>query len=163
MVQEYCFLTSCFRVIFLFFVAVTFFVALIVIDERRKEDKRRDCCVCCRAPAKSDDEPAEGEDATTEDLPFTDRLMLRYANFLLQPTIKAVVIIFYLGLLAGLAYSASLLTQEFNVSTNAGQEKPTIPPVTVLLLVALCPCVISHSPFIHFFFATTTVHGRSSQ
>lgn len=97
---------------------LTFFVALIVIDEQRIMDNRRDCCVCISVEKEEGEEEAEEEtnDSDTSDeseLPLSDRVMLKYADFLLRPWVKAVVIFVFTAMLAGFAYSASLLEQEF--------------------------------------------------
>jgi Niemann-Pick C1 protein len=94
---------------------VTFFVALIVIDEHRMQAKRRGCCVCIRAtgePASSGEGTQDNSNKPSE-LPLADRIMLWYADKLLLPAVKAAVLVIFAALLVGMAYSASLLKQEF--------------------------------------------------
>ena len=92
-----------------FIFQITFFVALIVIDQRRIEDNRRDCCFCCTAQ--------EVSEASTLDLSgksekhFADVLMAKYANWLLKPAIKWLVIAFFAGMLAFFSWRTSKLIQ----------------------------------------------------
>jgi Niemann-Pick C1 protein len=98
-----------------FLFQITFFVALIVIDQRRVEDNRRDCCFCCTAKDVSD--------APTLDLSgksekhFADRLMIRYADFLLKPVVKWTVIVLFAGMLGFFSWRTSQLTQFFDFTT----------------------------------------------
>jgi Niemann-Pick C1 protein len=92
-----------------FIFQITFFVALIVIDERRIQANRRDCCFCCTAANKSE--------ASTLDLSgepekhFADRLMARYADFLLRPVVKWVVIVVFAAMLGIFSWRTSELKQ----------------------------------------------------
>jgi Niemann-Pick C1 protein len=121
-----------------FIYQVTFFVALIAIDERRVRENRRDCCFWHTAATSLDEatpqvdtppvEAARVEaalppvEATTDDETriwiepkghIADRFMVWYGKFLMQPWVKCLVLIGFAGLFSGFAYSASLLTQEF--------------------------------------------------
>lgn len=99
-------------ILIIFLMMMTFFVAVIVIDQRRIEDNRRDCCFCCKAPEVSD---ASVRDMTgTPEQHFADRLMGKYADFLLKPAVKWVVIAFFAGMLAFFSWRTSLLTQHFD-------------------------------------------------
>ena len=95
-----------------FLYQITFFVAIIVIDERRIQGKRRDCCFCQGGP-KSEDKYDEVEASPGIQDSIADRAMLRYADFLLRPWVKGIVLVMFTLMLAGLSYSASLLEQEF--------------------------------------------------
>lgn len=96
-----------------FLYQITFFVAIIAIDERRIQDKRRDCCFCLSGPSKEEEEVAALTVEVQESM--ADRAMLRYADFLLRPWVKAAVLLVFTLMLAGFSYSASLLEQEFKV------------------------------------------------
>lgn len=88
---------------------ITFFIALIVIDQRRIQDNRRDCCFCCTVKDVSE--------ASTLDLSgqsekhFADKLMAKYANFLLKPSVKWMVIASFSALLGFFSWRTSLLSQ----------------------------------------------------
>ena len=90
-----------------FIYQITFFIALIVLDEQRVEAKKRDCFACMRAPegAQEDDEVPEGT--------IVDRFMAWYSDFILKPAVKVIVLAIFFAIFGGLAYSASLLKQEF--------------------------------------------------
>ena len=91
----------------------TFFVALVVIDERRVADKRRDCLVCCTVQGRVDNDGDEEDDDEPKESLF-DRMMGSFAEFLFKPWVKLLVVLSFMGLLSGCAYSASQLTQEFD-------------------------------------------------
>jgi len=97
-------------IFFDFLYQITFFVALIIIDERRVKEKRRDCLVCLAVKSRleNDEEEAEPKESSF------DRLMGHFADVLFRPWVKALVVVGFAGLLAGCAYSASKLTQEFD-------------------------------------------------
>lgn len=95
-----------------FFFQITFFVAIIVIDQKRIEDNRRDCCFCCAAKEVS---PASTQDlAGNSEAHFADRLMAKYADFLLKPAVKIVVIGVFMAMLGFFSWRASKLTQYFD-------------------------------------------------
>lgn len=88
---------------------LTFFVSCIVVDEKRIADRRRDCLVCFTVREdrrELDEECVDKKDVASE-------LMGRYAEFLLKPAVKAVVIVGFTVLAAVSAFSASKLEQEF--------------------------------------------------
>jgi Niemann-Pick C1 protein len=95
-----------------FLYQLTFFVALIVIDEKRIQDNRKDCCVCFSASSDMDEQ--NSIEKSEKQMPLADRIMLWYADKLLRPSVKVLVLAVFSAMLAGFAYSASLLTQEFN-------------------------------------------------
>ena len=108
-----------------FLYSVTMFIAIIVIDERRVDANRRDflCCI----PAKSQANKAtNNETASTHDEAaaggveqhhhsYVDRFMAAYADFLLQPVVKIVVLVVFAAMFGVFAWSTTLLKQEFTV------------------------------------------------
>jgi len=90
---------------------VTFFVALMTLDEKRIKDQRMDCCTCIRVRNVDEEENRDPDDSDMEH--FADRFMGWYAEKLLQPWLKAIVLLGLVALAAGAAYSASLLRQDF--------------------------------------------------
>jgi Niemann-Pick C1 protein len=91
-----------------FIFQVTFFVALIVIDQRRVDENRRDCCFCCTSKTSPE------ETSNKSQVHFADRLMARYADFLLKPAVKWTVIVLFTGLSGFFAWRTSKLTQHFD-------------------------------------------------
>jgi len=92
-----------------FIYQTTFFVALIVLDEQRVEAKKRDCFTCLKAPERAD---AEEDDQASEGT-IVDRFMVWYSEILMKPVVKVLVLAIFFAIFGGLAYSASLLKQEF--------------------------------------------------
>jgi Niemann-Pick C1 protein len=82
---------------------------LIVIDEKRVQEQRRDWLFCFAAPNRETQ-----TEIVAADKPLADRVMLWYANKLLRPWVKALVLIVFAGLLGGLAYSATKFEESFN-------------------------------------------------
>jgi len=95
-----------------FLFQISFFVAIIVIDQKRIEDNRRDCCFCCKA--------VDVSEASVRDLGghperhFADRIMAKYASFLLKPVVKWIVIILFATMLGLFSWRTSELTQYFD-------------------------------------------------
>ncbi|CAB9507719.1 Pick C1-like protein 1 [Seminavis robusta] len=129
-----------FTTIFIDFVfQITLFPAFIVLDERRIQAKKRDCCFWLPEKQTEDDEevqedstmPAikdaaletegsagsttssENSETCTKSIP--ERIMSTYAEILLRPHMKALVLVLFGALFGCCAYSATLLTQEFKV------------------------------------------------
>ncbi|KAL7558591.1 hypothetical protein ACA910_016211 [Epithemia clementina (nom. ined.)] len=121
-------------VVFIYLYQVTFFIAWIVLDERRIQHNKRDCCVCITAvkedPKDAEDEPEtkviSDEEPTAQEEDRNDNaetkqplgnmfdgFMARYAEFLLQPVVKVLVVVAFLALAAICAVSASKLSQQF--------------------------------------------------
>ena len=95
-----------------FIFQITFFVAIIVIDQKRIEDNRRDCCFCCTAKGVSE---ASAQDlAGNSEAHFADRLMSKYADFLLKPAVKFIVIGVFAAMLGFFSWRTSKLTQYFD-------------------------------------------------
>lgn len=121
---------------------VTFFVALLVMDEQRIQANRRDCLFCITVSKKKDTPttnnnhcaPTEEEGKDSEELAYeeveqeqesiiphiaiqpknyAERFMERYADILLLPQVKVVVILCFTIFLGFAMYSASLMEQEF--------------------------------------------------
>ncbi|GAX11141.1 hypothetical protein FisN_9Hh232 [Fistulifera solaris] len=110
-------------VLMVYFYQLTFFVGCIVLDQQRIDQQRRDCCVWQTVPAseKEDQENEEGcEEATQNssegsyaDEFFLDRFMLPYAEFLLRPWVKVLVLIAFAAFSVLCALSATKLRQDF--------------------------------------------------
>jgi Niemann-Pick C1 protein len=107
----------------IFLYTVTIFVAIIVIDERRVEARRRDllCCVSAKKSEKEltkkyeEDESDIAEGAVPTSVSIVDQLLARYAEFLMKPIVKVVVLVLFSTLFAVCAWSTTLLKQEFSV------------------------------------------------
>ena len=113
-------------IIFIYLYQLTFFVGCLVLDARRIQEGRRDCCTCITAKPDNDQEQ---QDETTSTAPnqattstskhtgtFVDAFMVRYANFLMKPVVKVVVLVSFVALAIVCSLSASNLTQEFEFS-----------------------------------------------
>ncbi|CAB9529309.1 Pick C1-like protein 1 [Seminavis robusta] len=99
-----------------FFYQITFFVALIVIDDKRIKANRRDCCVCFPVSATQLGTHLDEDHDEAATVPLPERIMSSYADKLLQPWVKAVILVGFAVLFGGLAYSASLMTQDFKLT-----------------------------------------------
>jgi len=99
---------------FIYMYQLTFFIAWIVLDEQRLQNNRRDCCFCITADKDPEEEnsTAESQESSAKES-FLDTLMGRYANFLLQPAVKVVVVLSFAALAVLCAISASELKQSF--------------------------------------------------
>ncbi|CAB9501621.1 Pick C1-like protein 1 [Seminavis robusta] len=123
-----------------FIFQITLFPAFIVLDEQRILAKKRDCCFWLpekgsdedevvhddTVPAGKDDDAALETDGSVEISTSTEnsegssksipeRVMSAYADFLLRPQIKALVLLLFAALFGCCVYSVSLLTQEFKL------------------------------------------------
>lgn len=96
-----------------FFFSITMFVAIIVIDERRIDENRRDM-FCCFTAKKSTEEEGITDEVPPEESNL-DRLMGKYADFLLKPFVKYVVLVLFAALFSVCAWSTTMLEQEFTV------------------------------------------------
>jgi len=94
---------------------LTFFVACIILDEHRIRSRRMDCCLWVKA---KDFQAAEQysndmEDEGPQEHTIMDRFMARYAEKLLMPWVKVLVVIAFTFLVGFAGYSVSLMTQQF--------------------------------------------------
>lgn len=132
---------TCMLLVFLY--TITFFVALIVLDERRIQANRRDCCFCmaitedrdvesvqitiqnsvesaeegrARPVVQKKKDPELGADTDTNDNDPIIRFMSMYADFLMKPVVKVLVLLAAAAFFCFCAYSTSLFRQEFNVT-----------------------------------------------
>jgi Niemann-Pick C1 protein len=105
-------------ILLVYFYQVTFFIAWIVLDDRRIKQKHRDCCWCIsvgETAEVSEQEDQEGSRRDPKDqTSVTERFMLKYAEHLLRPWVKATVVLAFTALLCAGAISASNLTQSFS-------------------------------------------------
>lgn len=103
---------------FLFQIAL--FVSFIVIDERRVQANRRDMCFCIKVEEEEDngsiDDHAKRKSSDEDQPDITLRFMTWYANFLMRPCTKVVVLAVFTAFCGFCVYSTSLLTQEFIIS-----------------------------------------------
>jgi Patched family len=103
-----------------FIYQVTLFIAILVLDERRIKNQREDICICTKRPvlqldnvgvnSKDNDNHNSNNNVvingTATDGPIVqekniiDRMMARYANFLMRPVIKGVVVVIFTYFLA---------------------------------------------------------------
>jgi Niemann-Pick C1 protein len=109
-------LYACPAITAVFFYTVTMFVAIIVIDERRVEERRRDMMCCLSTKTKASEMNDNGNhDVEGHQDSMVDRLMVRYANVLMQPLVKGVVLVVFSAIFAVCAWSTTLLKQEFTI------------------------------------------------
>jgi Niemann-Pick C1 protein len=104
-------------ILFVYMYQVTFFVACIVLDERRVQQKRRDCCMWITVvdAGEEERERQEGPSDRSGDH-LTERFMGWYAEHLLRPWVKVTVVFAFTALFCACAYSASQLSQQFNLT-----------------------------------------------
>lgn len=98
-----------------FFYQITLFVAFLVLDERRVRTNRGDLCCFCEV----EDEVEEAQEAKKPEGPqenFIDRFMVWYAEQLLRPCIKVLVLLAFIALTVGCIYSTTEFKQEFRVT-----------------------------------------------
>ena len=90
---------------------LTFFIACLVLDERRIAAGNRDMlrCITCK---KTESTEAEEED-TLPKVSSIDRLMEWYAEKLLQPVVKVVVVLAFIGIAVACSISTTQLRQAF--------------------------------------------------
>lgn len=113
-IQYFCTYASL-TITFAFLMIVTVFVAMMSFDVRRIKANRRNCLPMCYAP-----EPKEGQPPWDEPQPqVSNRLMKRWAEFLMCPTVKTVVVLISLCLLGGGIYATIHVDQEFDRSLLA--------------------------------------------
>eukprot|EP00978_Attheya_sp_CCMP212_P032502 scaffold127379_cov52-Attheya_sp.AAC.2 len=101
-----------------FFYQITFFIALMVLDDRRIKANKYDCLVCrTKKQITEATPPTLTPDTTNTREPqqtFVERLMERYCDILMKPWVKAIVLIAFPLLCAGLVYSTTQLKQSFD-------------------------------------------------
>ncbi len=124
---------------------LTFFIAIMALDEKRVLENRRDC-LCCVTVEQQEEEEDEKEkenynegdqgdeyDASTRVDSLSDRFMEWYADKLLKNGfVKFGVVAIFTGLLAGCAYSASLLEQNFDFTEVVPDDSYITPFFDVL-------------------------------
>lgn len=125
-----------------FIFQITLFVAFIVLDESRVKANKKDLCCCI--PVKESEESNEGPSADSEEnkeqsqeQPKEDekeedaadslgniglRFMTWYANKLMNPFPKALVLSIFIYYMGFCVYRTTLLTQEFIVSDFLPQD-----------------------------------------
>lgn len=101
---------------------LTFFVALVVIDEKRIQENRRDCVFWCK-PSRSEEEEEEGSQPMAH---LSDRIMKKYGDFLMQKSVKIIVLLGFASLFGTMVWQATFLTQFFDF-------KDLVPSVSNLL------------------------------
>jgi Niemann-Pick C1 protein len=107
---------------------ITFFVALMVIDGRRVEANRYDCLVCYSSKVEAKEAPSILDQGSPKgEAQFIDRMMGKYADYLLLPKVKALVIVCFAVLFGLCAYSTTLLTQEFDWTSVLPKDSYIVP------------------------------------
>jgi Niemann-Pick C1 protein len=104
-----------------FLYQITLFTAFLVLDERRVKASKRDLCFCItvKGEDKTDREVGEEQQGQEESVAGEDAktdIMAWYADFLMRPSVKVIVLATFLGYLGFCTYRATLLTQEFIIS-----------------------------------------------
>lgn len=136
-----------------FLYQLTFFVAILVLDERRVLENRRDCLCCLTVepttnPKPEEEMPVDGElsnsDVSNEQEKdkakptikvesTIDRFMSWYAGKLLSNSwVKVFIILAFMGLAGGCAYSASKLEQNFDFTEVVPEDSYISPFFDVL-------------------------------
>lgn len=100
---------------------ITLFVAFVVLDERRVKANRRDCVFCIKAEKKGEEndngEPHEEGDerhvAKTKPMEIASLCMRWYADLLLSPVFRAVIVVTFVGYFGLCLYRTTLLDQQF--------------------------------------------------
>ena len=107
-------------VIFDFLYQITFFVAILVVDERRIQANRMDCCFCIeiggRKVGQEDSTRHQDEQPTEKDDFYYQRFISWFADQILRPWVKVLVIAFFLALTVACAISATKLKEEFKMA-----------------------------------------------
>jgi len=104
-----------------FIYQITFFVAILVLDERRLQAQRisgRMCCLTRSISSPGDEEiqaSARVNPIKITNNHFADRAMKWYAEQLMRPIVKAMVLLIFVGAFGYCTYRASLLTQKLEV------------------------------------------------
>lgn len=101
-----------------FLMIVTVFVALLSLDVRRIKANRRNCLPFCLAPQPKEGQPPWDEPRTQ----VSNKLMERWARFLMRPLTKAAVLILSLGVLAAGIYATINVDQEFDRTLLAKED-----------------------------------------
>jgi Niemann-Pick C1 protein len=118
-----------------FIYQVTFFIAVVAIDDRRQKANRRDCCPCCLATPEpsaeqeeiNDDDDDKQEEAVvseangggcaggaTKDIKISTKIIDGYANLILKPCSKVIVLVVFAAMLVWGGFGAAQQTQEFD-------------------------------------------------
>jgi Niemann-Pick C1 protein len=109
-------------VAFVYIYQITFVVAFIILDERRITARKRDCCFCIKAKhlETGEDMNHSGSNGQVEfnnkeedKLTTMDRVMILYAETLLRPISKVIVLVSASVIFGLCAWSTTKLTQEF--------------------------------------------------
>ena len=95
-------------IVFDFFFQITLFVAFMVLDERR-------VCGTVHIALASKQEKLGVKTPQQENRFFVDRFMKWYAAQLMQPLVKAGVLVIFLAMFALNVWSATMLEQRFNI------------------------------------------------
>lgn len=100
-----------------FIYQITLFVAFLVLDERRVQANRGDLCCCCELEDEGEDEAREpNKIAAPPQENFIDHFMVWYAEQLLRPCVKVLVLLAFAALTGGCIYSTTKFRQEFRVT-----------------------------------------------
>jgi len=119
-----------------FIFQITFFPAILVMDDRRIKANRYDCLVCAKSKATAANDEAERVQPSMpkespKELDRTQRIMARYADMLLQPVVKVLVLVAFVAMLGLGAWGASMQSQQFDFRTLT-------PPDSYIRTVSVC-------------------------
>jgi predicted RND superfamily exporter protein len=150
---------------------LTFFVACIVVDERRIQQHRRDCCTWIIVDGDddgNDDGDGDGDDDEQEEKStaisgITEKYILRYADVLLRPRIKAIVVLLFAGLAAVCAFSVSLHHQEFDVTELVPSDSYMTTWMNALDVYSEMSSIHSKAPYVYFRFVDQSNEAVQTQ
>jgi len=135
-----------------FIYQITLFVAILVYDDRRMKAGRYDCLVCvkaseppfdgdtCHGSEDDDNETPPSSSTIKDEPPLTQRLMSRYADLLLHPISKVVVLFVFTTMLGLGVYGASQQSQKFDFTSLTPSDSfvRTVSPMLHIVFWFFC-------------------------
>jgi Niemann-Pick C1 protein len=114
---------------FVYLYQLTFFVACIVLDEHRIKEHRRDCCTWITVHSNNEEKDRQPESTVpvSKQHALGEKFMGWYAGKLLNPWVKAVVVLVFTALLIVCALSASELRQQFRLTDVVPNDSYLVP------------------------------------
>ena len=102
---------------------ITFFMALLVLDHDRSKSGRYDCLICFKAPhAEGGRRDMRG---SVREAPRSDLCIRSYADLLLRPAIKWIVLISAVALVILAGVAASYIEVDYDITELTPRNSPT--------------------------------------